>query len=124
MTEAERSDDVCAICLCCMKDNLTRLSCGHFFHTACYEKQMSTSHTETCPLCRGEDKPNDDVILNIFEERLQKIPQLELQITGMEYWCDDSVRAIYAKLCIHFGKYVKYRDHLRKALVSYQDEEL
>ncbi|XP_021746750.1 probable E3 ubiquitin-protein ligase XERICO [Chenopodium quinoa] len=44
----------CCVCLCKFEDEeeVSELSCKHFFHRNCLEKWFDNHHT-TCPLCRS-----------------------------------------------------------------------
>lgn len=44
----------CSVCLCRLKDEeeVSELSCKHFFHKKCLEKWFENQH-RTCPLCRS-----------------------------------------------------------------------
>ncbi|KAL2903419.1 putative E3 ubiquitin-protein ligase XERICO [Bienertia sinuspersici] len=44
----------CCVCLCKFEDEdeVSQLSCKHFFHRNCLEKWFDNHHT-TCPLCRS-----------------------------------------------------------------------
>ncbi|XVE74951.1 hypothetical protein DITRI_Ditri12bG0059600 [Diplodiscus trichospermus] len=44
----------CCVCLCGFKeeDEVSELSCKHFFHKSCLEKWFDNNHS-TCPLCRS-----------------------------------------------------------------------
>ncbi|CAL5349815.1 unnamed protein product [Camellia sinensis] len=44
----------CCVCLCGYEDNeeVSELSCKHFFHKGCLQKWFDNQHS-TCPLCRS-----------------------------------------------------------------------
>ncbi|KAL2547052.1 RING/U-box superfamily protein [Forsythia ovata] len=44
----------CCVCLCKFQadEEVSELSCKHFFHKGCLEKWIDNQHT-TCPLCRS-----------------------------------------------------------------------
>ncbi|XP_004299221.1 PREDICTED: probable E3 ubiquitin-protein ligase XERICO [Fragaria vesca subsp. vesca] len=44
----------CCVCLCGFEEEqeVSELSCKHFFHKGCLEKWFDNDHT-TCPLCRS-----------------------------------------------------------------------
>ncbi|KAF5746553.1 zinc finger family protein [Tripterygium wilfordii] len=44
----------CCVCLCGFEaeEEVSELSCKHFFHKGCLEKWFDNKHT-TCPLCRS-----------------------------------------------------------------------
>lgn len=46
----------CCVCLCGFEDeeDVSELSCKHFFHKGCLDKWFDNKHT-TCPLCRSID---------------------------------------------------------------------
>lgn len=46
----------CCVCLCGFEadEEVSELSCKHFFHKGCLEKWFDNKHT-TCPLCRSID---------------------------------------------------------------------
>ena len=46
----------CCVCLCRFEadEEVSELSCKHFFHKGCLEKWFDNKH-ETCPLCRSID---------------------------------------------------------------------
>lgn len=46
----------CCVCLCGFEadEEVSELSCKHFFHKCCLEKWFDNNHT-TCPLCRSID---------------------------------------------------------------------
>ncbi|PON99067.1 43kDa postsynaptic protein [Trema orientale] len=46
----------CCVCLCRFEadEEVSELSCKHFFHKGCLEKWFHNKH-ETCPLCRSVD---------------------------------------------------------------------
>lgn len=45
----------CCVCLCGFEDEeeVSELSCKHFFHKGCLEKWFLNRHYSTCPLCRS-----------------------------------------------------------------------
>ena len=46
----------CCVCLCRFEaeEEVSELSCKHFFHKGCLEKWFDNKHT-TCPICRSMD---------------------------------------------------------------------
>ncbi|XP_050373496.1 probable E3 ubiquitin-protein ligase XERICO [Argentina anserina] len=46
--------ECCCVCLCGFEaeQEVSELSCKHFFHKGCLEKWFNNDHT-TCPLCRS-----------------------------------------------------------------------
>uniref|UniRef100_A0A5B7C334 RING-type domain-containing protein n=1 Tax=Davidia involucrata TaxID=16924 RepID=A0A5B7C334_DAVIN len=50
-----RSSMECCVCLCRFEadEEVSELSCKHFFHKGCLEKWFDSQHTTTCPLCRS-----------------------------------------------------------------------
>ncbi|KAF4366203.1 hypothetical protein CsatB_022308 [Cannabis sativa] len=55
--EAKTNNTVeCCVCLCRFEgdEEVSELSCKHFFHKGCLEKWFHNKH-ETCPLCRSID---------------------------------------------------------------------
>ncbi|KAL2543295.1 RING/U-box superfamily protein [Abeliophyllum distichum] len=46
--------ECCCVCLCRFEgdEEVSELSCKHFFHKGCLEKWFDNQHT-TCPLCRS-----------------------------------------------------------------------
>ncbi|KAL0004347.1 hypothetical protein SO802_011908 [Lithocarpus litseifolius] len=46
----------CCVCLCRFEaeEEVSELSCKHFFHKSCLEKWFDNKHT-TCPICRSID---------------------------------------------------------------------
>ncbi|KAJ6890174.1 E3 ubiquitin-protein ligase XERICO [Populus alba x Populus x berolinensis] len=51
---ARNSAMECCVCLCGFEDEeeVSELSCKHFFHRGCLDKWFDNIHT-TCPLCRS-----------------------------------------------------------------------
>ncbi|KAF7834457.1 putative E3 ubiquitin-protein ligase XERICO [Senna tora] len=47
----------CCVCLCGFQgsEEVSELSCKHFFHKACLEKWFRNRQYSTCPLCRSID---------------------------------------------------------------------
>ncbi|KAM0984206.1 hypothetical protein ACFX13_011833 [Malus domestica] len=47
----------CCVCLCGFEaeQEVSELSCKHFFHKGCLEKWFDHNHRTTCPLCRSID---------------------------------------------------------------------
>jgi len=46
-----KEESFCAICLDDINDNMTKLDCGHKFHSKCINLWIEKGH-KTCPMCR------------------------------------------------------------------------
>ncbi len=70
-------DNNCSICLNELKDNLTKLSCSHIFHTSCIENWKN--YQQNCPYCRASFN-NDIPILPkcYFDDIIQDDGPIEL----------------------------------------------
>ena len=55
-TKNNRTVLECCVCLCGFEahEEVSELSCKHFFHKSCLEKWFGNNHA-TCPLCRSID---------------------------------------------------------------------